>query len=161
MNDNITRYIINAVCKTHVWDYMNLHTLSPAYIWYSHTSVISNSSMTSNWNDTITLSYWGFGQSINTLRPRQNGRHFADNIFKCIFFNENVWILIKISLEFVPKGPINNMPALVPIMTWHWPGDKPLSEPMIVSLLMHICVTRSQWVYAQTHKFKVFPVFPK
>ena len=27
---------------------------------------------------------------IHTLRPRQNGRHFLDNIFKCIFMNENV-----------------------------------------------------------------------
>ena len=50
---------------------------------------------------------------INTLRPRQNGRHFADAIFKCIFLNDNVSIPIKISMKFVPKGPINNIPALV------------------------------------------------
>ena len=50
---------------------------------------------------------------FNALRPRQNGRHFPDDIFKCIFINENVWISIKISLKFVPKGPINNIPALV------------------------------------------------
>ena len=37
---------------------------------------------------------------------------------KYIFWNENVWILINISLKFVPKGPINNMPALVQIMAW-------------------------------------------
>ena len=83
---------------------------------------------------------------FNTLRPRQDGRHFADDIFKCIFFNENVWIPIKISLKFVPKGPINNIPALVQIMAWHAPGDKPLSEPMVVSLPTHISVTRPQWV---------------
>ena len=40
--------------------------------------------------------------------------------------------LIKISLKFVPKGPINNIPALVQIMAWGRPGDKPLSEAMIV-----------------------------
>ena len=51
--------------------------------------------------------------NINTLRPRQDGRHFPDNILKCIFLNENVWILIEISLKFVPKGPIDNIPALV------------------------------------------------
>ena len=83
---------------------------------------------------------------VNTLRPRQNGRHFADAIFKCVFFKENVWIPIKISLKFVPKGPINYIPALVQIMVWHRPGDKPLTELMMVSLLMHICVTRPQWV---------------
>ena len=83
---------------------------------------------------------------VNTLRPRQNGRNFADDIFKCIFLNENVWISIKISLKFVPKGPINNIPALVQIMAWRRPGDKPLSQPMLVSLPTHICVTRPQWV---------------
>ena len=48
-----------------------------------------------------------------TLRPRQNGGHFPDNIFKCILLNENVWILLKISLKFVPQGSIKNIPALV------------------------------------------------
>ena len=84
---------------------------------------------------------------FNTLRPRQNGRHFAD-IFKCIFFNENAWILLKISLKFVPKVRINNIPSLVQIMARRRPGYKPLSEPMMVSLLTHICVTRPQWVKA-------------
>ena len=58
----------------------------------------------------------------NTLSPRQNGRHFPDN-FKCIFLNGNVWITIKISLKFVPEGPINNIPALVQIMAWRRPGQ--------------------------------------
>ena len=83
---------------------------------------------------------------FNSLRPRQNRHHFADDIFKCIFLNENVWIAIKISLKFVPKGPINNIPALVQITAWHRPGDKPLSEAMMVSLPTHICVTRPECV---------------
>ena len=83
---------------------------------------------------------------INSLRPRQNRRHFADNVFKCNFLYENVWIPIKISLKFVPKGPINNIPAMVQIMAWRRPDNKPLSEPMMVSLLTHICVARPQWV---------------
>ena len=82
---------------------------------------------------------------FNTLRPRQNGRRFADDTFKRIFLNENVWISITISLKFVPKGPINNIPALVQIMAWHQPGDKPLSEPMLVGSMTHRCVTRPQW----------------
>ena len=57
--------------------------------------------------------------SINTLRPRQNGCQFPDNNFKCILLNENRSIWIKISLKFVPKGPINNIPAVVEIMAWH------------------------------------------
>ena len=90
--------------------------------------------------------YW----PLNTLGPRQNGRHFADDIFKCIFVNENVWILIEISLKFVPKGLINSIPALVQTMAWCRSGDKPLSEPMMVSywhiyIYIYICVTRPQW----------------
>ena len=50
--------------------------------------------------------------TVNTMRPRQNGRHFADYTFKPIFLNENIRISIKISLEFVPQVPINNIPAL-------------------------------------------------
>ena len=73
---------------------------------------------------------------VNTLRPRQNGRHFADDTFNRIFVNENVGILIKFSLKFVPKGPINNIPALVQTMAWRRPGllsdgTKPLHEPML------------------------------
>ena len=87
--------------------------------------------------------YW---VCFNTLRPRQNGRHFADDIFTCIFLYENARILLEISLKFVPKDAINNIPALVQIMAWRRLGDKPLSEPMMVWLLTHICVTRPQWV---------------
>ena len=78
----------------------------------------------------------------NTLSPRQNRHHFADDMFKYI---ENVWFPIKISLKFVPKGPINNFPALVQIKAWRRPGDKQSSESMVVSLPTHICVTRPQW----------------
>ena len=85
-------------------------------------------------------------RALNTLRLRRHGCHSSDDIFKCIYLNENVWISIKISLNFVPKGPINNIPALVQTMTWHWPGDRPLSEPMMVDLLRHICVTMPRWV---------------
>ena len=91
---------------------------------------------------------------VNTLMPRQKGRHFADDIFNYIFVNENLWIPIKISLKFVPKGPINNIPALVQIMAWRRPGDKPLFEPMMVRLPTHICVTRPQWVKGVHCKWK-------
>ena len=69
--------------------------------------------------------------AFNTLRPRQSRRHFADEIFKCIFFSENVAIFIKASLKFAPKYPIDNSPALVSIMARRQTGDKPLSEQMM------------------------------
>ena len=84
--------------------------------------------------------------SMVVICVRHNGRHFPDDIFKPIFLNENTRISIKISLKFVPKVPINNIPALVQIMAWRRSGDKPLSEPMMVSILTHICVTQPQWV---------------
>ena len=89
----------------------------------------------------------GERERVNSLRQRQNGRHFTDDIFKCIFLNENIWTSLKISLKFVPKGGINNIPSLVQIMAWRQPGDKPLSERIMFSLLMHICVTLPQWVH--------------
>ena len=79
-----------------------------------------------------------------TLRPRQNGRQYPDDIFKCIFLNENICILINISLKFVRKGQINNIPSLVQVIAWRRPGDKPLFEAMMIVLVMHICVTRPQ-----------------
>ena len=57
---------------------------------------------------------------------------FPDDIFKYIFLNENVYISIKITLNYVPMGSINNIPALVQIMVWRRPGHKPLSEPMMI-----------------------------
>ena len=80
------------------------------------------------------------------IKAENDGHHFPEDIFRCIFLKENEWISIKIPLKLVPKGPINNIPSLVQIMAWRWPGNKPLSEPMMVSLLMHICVTWPQWL---------------
>ena len=63
--------------------------------------------------------------------------------WKCMNFDKH---FIFFHFKFVPKGPINNIPAMVQIMAWRRLGDKPLSEAMMVNLLTHICVTRSQWV---------------
>ena len=100
------------------------------------------------WKVMVTWSSWiwshgKWGLWLIPLRLRENGRHFPDDNLKCIFLNEKVWISIKISLEFVPKGRINNIPVLVQIMAWCRPGYKPLSETMLASLLMHTCVTRA------------------
>ena len=83
---------------------------------------------------------------INTLRPRQTGRLFANDTFKRIFLNENIGISTRNLLKSVPTGLIDNISALVLIMAWRRPGDKPLSEPMLVKSLTHICITGPQWV---------------
>ena len=70
------------------------------------------------------------------------GRHKMAAIFQTtfsnafFFFNEKVWTSNKISLKFVPNGPINYIPVLVQIMD-HWWSDY---------RRMHVCITRPQWV---------------
>ena len=81
---------------------------------------------------------------INTLRPRQSGSHLPYNNFKVICFYENCCIFIKILLKFIPRGPINTIPALVQIIAWCRLGGKPLPEPMMISVLTYTCVTRPQ-----------------
>ena len=89
---------------------------------------------------------------LNSVEAKAKWPPFFRIQFPTHFVNENVWILIKISLKFVPKGQINNIVALVQIMALRWPGDKPLSEPIMVMLLMHIGVTRPQWVKTRLWK---------
>ena len=72
---------------------------------------------------------------FNTLRPRQNGHHLPDDILKWIFWNENVWISIKISLKFVPRSSINNILALAQIMAWCRPGTS-FSKCLVWALIL-------------------------
>ena len=65
------------------------------------------------------------------------------------FLNENIWILIRISLKSFSEGSIN-------IMAWHRPGDKPSSESMMVRLVTQMCVTRPQWVKHIMHHLKIY-----
>ena len=69
---------------------------------------------------------------VNSSLPGQDGRPFADEIFMGILVNEKFWILIKNSLKFVPKVPIDNNSALDNIMAWRRIGDKPLCEPVLM-----------------------------
>ena len=69
--------------------------------------------------------------SFISFTPGQNDHHFEDDIFKCIFLNENICVWHIIWLKFVPKGPIDNNSALVQIRAWRRAGDKPLSEQML------------------------------
>ena len=79
------------------------------------------------------------------FRGRRFQMHFLDQ-------KKNVWISLMISLKFVPNVPIKNCPALVQIMAWRRSGDKPLSEPIVVRILTHICDTRSQWFKSDYHE---------
>ena len=78
-----------------------------------------------------------------------------DEISQTIFLNAfswikiyDIWISIDISQKLFPKGPNHNIPALIQIMAWPRPGDKPLSERMMVKLPTNMCITQPQWVNA-------------
>ena len=87
-----------------------------------------------NWS----LTHWGWYKitAISQMTPLTAFSWMGMYEFRIRFH----WSLF---LKFVR---INNIPALVQIMAWRRPGDKPLSEPMMVSLLTYICITRPQWV---------------
>ena len=56
-----------------------------------------------------------------------------------------VWTFLYFDCDFIEICPIDYNPALVQIIVWRLPGAKLLSEPMMVILLTHMCVTRPQW----------------
>ena len=85
----------------------------------------------------------------------QNGHHFTDGIFKCIFINETFCIWIQIWLKFVPKVPIDNNPALVQIMACRRIDDKSLSEAMLTWITdAYICSVRGRWVHSSYNFMK-------
>ena len=118
------------------------------------------------------------------MGPRLNDRHIPDGIFKCIFLNENVYISIKISVKFVPMGPINNIPALVQIMAWrrqakshylnqlwfdYWRtyaslGLNELITAVDLSLCVHVClyvsnIQENAWTKFREH-FRIYSGLP-
>ena len=116
-------------------EYIHIHTYIDMYI-YIWKHVYESDANKNDYNQhAITITVCVQIQLFDTLtylsRDTMHDRHLADDIFKCISLNENEWISIEIPLEFLPKGPINNSPALVQIMAWRRPGDKPLFEPMM------------------------------
>ena len=88
--------------------------------------------------------YWLFTEVLNSLRPRQNGTYFAEDIFKHIFLNENV----EISIEFYW---IFSQCQLKITQYWFDNGLAPNRRKIIIwfndgIVLRHLCVTRPQWV---------------
>ena len=86
--------------------------------------------------------------AVNTWKPEQNGRYFADNILKCIFFYND--ILVMISQEFISNGLIDNKSGLVQVMACRLTGH--FLNQWWLSLLMHHCIIRPQWVNSLRHK---------
>ena len=101
------------------WSYFNVTApIMTSMLILSHT-VLSSEDWTNRY---LLCSILVADQSCQHIEAEKNGRHLAD-IFKCIFLNENISISLKISLKFVPKVRINNIPALVHCnVVSHWLG---------------------------------------
>ena len=112
-----------AWCITCTTTHPHQYTCIIFFVWRQPLVKMSGQTSQEIYEYTINTHYHPF----KTLRPSQDGCHFAGNIFKYNFSNENVWILIKILLKFVLKGPIHNIPALDQIMAWRqaigWTND--------------------------------------
>ena len=99
------------------------------------------------------ISNWYEG--ITTLRPMQYGR-LLQMLFSTAFSSMKMSEFhYNVSLGPISKGSINTIPALIHMMAWHRPGNKPLAEPMMVGLLAHICVTQLQRVNIQSRAFNI------
>ena len=139
------------------WNYMPFYVYKTpdknvAYCGKSENSAVSTGSVNWTFVSMIAfqlLTYWD--------QDKKNGRHFSKNILTCIFLNRIVWNPTKISFKIFPKYIIKNIPAVFQIMAWRRPGDKPLSEPKMVRLSTHICVTRPQWFHMPHTYIFIFP----
>ena len=80
---------------------------------------------------------------IHTLRPRQHGYQFADDIFKINFL---AWKLYSNSQELVSKYPINNKPAMVQTLVWRQLMTSHDLNQWWPNLWTHLCITWPQWV---------------
>ena len=80
----------------------------------------------------LVLMIWRESRNIKFLTK---GRHFPDDIF-------NELISTKMSLNFAPYGPYNNIPAIIRILAWRRPGDKLLSE-ILMAYFTNACIRHS------------------
>ena len=78
--------------------------------------------------------------TFNTLRPRRNYYHFAEDIFNYILLQCMNFAYDFRIVEFLPKVRINNVPALLQIMAWRRASDEPLSEPTLASVFAFLCL---------------------
>ena len=78
-----------------------------------------------------TTSYF-FGFFSGRRWPGHNHFHFECNIFKCISLSKNYCCVIIFSQKCVPEGVIDNKSPLFKVTVWHWNGDKPLPEQMLM-----------------------------
>ena len=73
------------------------------------------------------------GACVKVLKP-----HVVD-ILRTTHSNGFTWNTVFISLNFFPKGPIENMSALVQVMAWRQTGHKPYLDWLWLSSFTYVC----------------------
>ena len=89
---------------------------------------------------------WVSKTSFNSSPAGQFGGKMANDIFNYISFNENVWISIKMSLKFIPKGQVDNKSVLFQVMAWCHHATSHYLNQCWPSSLTHICDSPGRWV---------------
>ena len=143
----------NNVWPGNIW--RNKDIFFMAAFWWPRPHMDRNATFHTHYNDYICNANVLL---VNTWRSRRNDRHLADD--HLFSWMKIYWCEFKFHWSFFPKGPINNIPALDQIMAWRQPGDKPLSDPRMFSLMTHIWVTRPQWVNKRHWEIGHFLRFP-
>ena len=106
--------------------------------WIYSTQNVTNSALKCTVIGTTSLTSWGQDKMVAIWQMTFQIYFIVWNLFS---------ISNDISSKFIPNGTINNILSSVQVMAWHQPGNKPLSETMMVRSLTHLCITQPQWVY--------------
>ena len=146
MCDVVTRMIIREIsskAKTFLFTAENaLFYLMQALVWIKRKRkrskvVTYTHNVKSFWRIVLSLLQRTIKLVMFSLRRQADYQHlthrgqdkmaaiYLSTFLECTYLKENIWISIKISLNFVRKGPINNIPALAQIMAWRRPGAYP------------------------------------
>ena len=141
----------NSYYSCYCWLHSSLNQFWHISSYLRTLSLIETGTILSTWTNPGDRLFDITDRGVTTLKLLTHwGRDKMATIFQTTFSNAFSWMkMYKFRLRFHwSLFPIVQLtiPALVPIMAWRRPGDKPLSEPMMASLLMHICVTWPQWV---------------
>ena len=75
------------------------------------------------WGSKIMSQIWNQSFILKSLSPEQNDRHMLYDIFQCVSFDKNYCSLIQLSLNFTPKGPIDNKSGLVMVLCYRWTNN--------------------------------------
>ena len=92
---------------------------------------------------------WITHQTTYHCISHERNTDFSTWMVRLVFFLK-IYCINPFRLKFYwnlfSRVQFHNISKMVQIMAWHWGGNKPLSELIIINLLMQIYITWPQWV---------------